>query len=285
MADVPPHRPRWAGDHRDRPWPCGQRPLPSRVEQPLLGEPCLERLEPQGEITDAGRLDRIHVELHGPGRLIEIDPTMDDDAETRLGREHRTLAVVAEPDALDLVALVLEREVGMTGGRHRDATDLALDPHVEESRILADRRADCPRDLADLEDLEPEGTGRGDARSHALLGTEAGLRYRSPPRPDRDGFFGVDRVPARQHPVRWRPVVALVLPIDHQTRVWYSPVRVSMRIVSPVSTKIGTCTTRPVSVVAGLRAPVCVSPAKPGSVSTTDRSTLTGNSTPMVSPS
>ena len=41
-----------------------------------------------------------------------------------------------------------------------------------------------------------------------------------------------------------------------QTRVWYSPVRVSTRIVSPCSTKIGTVTTRPVSVVAGLRAPV-----------------------------
>ena len=57
------------------------------------------------------------------------------------------------------------------------------------------------------------------------------------------------------------------------SRVWYSPVRVSMRIVSPTSTKIGTWTTRPVSVVAGLRAPVWVSPAKPGSVSTTLRST------------
>ena len=69
-----------------------------------------------------------------------------------------------------------------------------------------------------------------------------------------------------------------------QTRVWYSPVRVSMRMVSPCSTKIGTCTTRPVSVVAGLRAPDCVSPAKPGSVSTTLRSTVTGSSTPIVSP-
>jgi len=69
-----------------------------------------------------------------------------------------------------------------------------------------------------------------------------------------------------------------------QTRVWYSPVRVSTRIVSPGSTKIGTVTTRPVSVVAGLRAPVWVSPAKPGSVSATTRSTVTGSSTPIVSP-
>ena len=40
----------------------------------------------------------------------------------------------------------------------------------------------------------------------------------------------------------------------------------------------------PVSVVAGLRAPVWVSPAKPGSVSVTTRSTVTGSSTPIVSP-
>ena len=43
-------------------------------------------------------------------------------------------------------------------------------------------------------------------------------------------------------------------------------------------------TTRPDSVVAGLRAPVWVSPAKPGSVSVTTRSTVTGSSTPIVSP-
>src|SRR5512143_1502170 len=69
-----------------------------------------------------------------------------------------------------------------------------------------------------------------------------------------------------------------------QTRVWYSPVRVSIRIVSPGSTKIGTWTTRPVSVVAGFRAPDCVSPAQPGAVSVTVRSTVTGSSTPIVSP-
>ncbi len=40
-----------------------------------------------------------------------------------------------------------------------------------------------------------------------------------------------------------------------QARVRYSPVRVSTFSVSPVSTNSGTCTTRPVSSVAGLRAP------------------------------
>ena len=71
-----------------------------------------------------------------------------------------------------------------------------------------------------------------------------------------------------------------------QTRVWYSPgARVDADRVARRSTKSGTWTTRPVSVVAGLRAPPVVSPAKPGSVSTTLRSTVTGSSTPIVSPS
>ena len=52
-----------------------------------------------------------------------------------------------------------------------------------------------------------------------------------------------------------------------QSRVWYSPVRVSIRSVSPSLTNSGTTTTRPVSIVAFLRAPWAVSPANPGSVS------------------
>ena len=56
------------------------------------------------------------------------------------------------------------------------------------------------------------------------------------------------------------------------------------RSVSPSLTNSGTVTTRPVSIVAFLRAPWAVSPAKPGSVSATRRSTVTGSSTPSVSP-
>ena len=46
-----------------------------------------------------------------------------------------------------------------------------------------------------------------------------------------------------------------------QRRVWYSPVRVSMRSVSPSFTNSGTVTMSPVSMVAFLRAPWAVSPA------------------------
>lgn len=49
------------------------------------------------------------------------------------------------------------------------------------------------------------------------------------------------------------------------TRVMYSPVRVSIRIVSPASTKFGTKTSSPVEVVTALVTLVAVSPRTDGS--------------------
>jgi hypothetical protein len=63
----------------------------------------------------------------------------------------------------------------------------------------------------------------------------------------------------------------------------YSPVRVSTLIRSPGPTNRGTCTTRPVSSVAGLRAPETRSPYTPGSVSAMESSTAAGRSTPTIS--
>ncbi len=55
--------------------------------------------------------------------------------------------------------------------------------------------------------------------------------------------------------------------ISNYTLDRYSPVRVSILITSPCSTNRGTYTVAPVSTIAGLVAPVAVSPLKPGSVS------------------
>jgi hypothetical protein len=63
----------------------------------------------------------------------------------------------------------------------------------------------------------------------------------------------------------------------------YSPERVSTLIRSPWFTNSGTWTTRPVSSVAGLRAPETRSPCRPGSVSVTVSSTEAGTSTPTIS--
>src|SRR5215211_1692682 len=70
-----------------------------------------------------------------------------------------------------------------------------------------------------------------------------------------------------------------------QTLVRYSLERVSTRTLSSALIKSGTCTTTPVSRVAGLEPPVAVSPLRPGSVSDTPRSTCAGGSTLTTSPS
>ncbi len=53
--------------------------------------------------------------------------------------------------------------------------------------------------------------------------------------------------------------------------------------ISPSLMKIGTCTTRPVSNVAGFVTLEAVSPLIPGSVSVTCNSTVFGSSTPSTS--
>ena len=109
---------------------------------------------------------------------------MNDDPEPRLRLERRAQAIVVEPDAVERAARVLEREVGMTGAADRDATDLALDPDVGEARIGPNRLADRPGDLADVQDLEAEGSGRrrrrlGRPGRRRPLGVKGGSSVRS----------------------------------------------------------------------------------------------------------
>ena len=63
-----------------------------------------------------------------------------------------------------------------------------------------------------------------------------------------------------------------MLPIHTLSR--YSLVRVSILMVSPLLTKKGTLTFKPVSKVAGFVPPVAVSPFTPGGVSITFNSTF-----------
>src|SRR5580658_3548410 len=65
----------------------------------------------------------------------------------------------------------------------------------------------------------------------------------------------------------------------------YVPSAVSMRIFSPSLMNGGTCTTRPVSILAGLVTELAVADLMPGSVSTTVISTWLGSSMPTGLPS
>ena len=133
-------------------------------------------------------------------RLEQVDPAVDHDAEAGLRLERRTQALVAEPDALELAALVLEREVGVARARDRDAADLALDPEVAQPLVPAHGLADRPAHIADGEDPEPEGP----RRHQRLAGRPAVLRQ---------------RVPCRQRPFR-RPGSGHVLKPASGTRLF-----------------------------------------------------------------
>ena len=133
LAHVVKHGARQAGADADGPGPRRQRPFAAAVEQALRGQLRLERLEPQGEVAEAGRLEGVDVQLVDALRLEHVDPTMGDEPDpgARLERDHHP--VVAEDHAAELGAFVLEREVAVAGGADADLADFALDPQVAQA--------------------------------------------------------------------------------------------------------------------------------------------------------
>src|SRR6185437_9000968 len=129
-------------------------------------------------------------------------------------------------------------------------------------------------DLPDLPDCA-DGKGLIDLEGSAA----AGLVSRAGPlvhwrrtRPWAGGFepFGGGELRPRPEPGVRRIYLA---------RAIYSRVSVLIVIVSPSWTKCGTCTTSPVSIVAGLRVLVTAADLIPGSVCTTLRLTVLGSET------
>src|SRR5262249_47245304 len=136
----------------------------------------------------------------------------------------------------------------------------------------------------------PPGHGKA-----ARGGADGDLRRGQPPVGERrcaGGAAGV-RAEAEAEVARvslargWAPEqmtsIGRVVPFPRHSfaRPTYAPVSVSMRSRSPSLMKPGTCTTRPVSRVAGLRTLVTVAVFIPGVVSTTFRSTVFGRLTPI----
>ncbi len=146
-----------AGGQPDRSRPDRQRTLPGRLEEPLGGELRLHRLEAQGEVAEAGRLQRVDVQLVGALLLEDVDPAVDDDLQSGLRLERDARPVVAEDDAAQLRAGVLERQVGVTGSADADLADLALDPDVSQVRRCAQAIADDPGELGDRPDARSGG--------------------------------------------------------------------------------------------------------------------------------
>ena len=93
------------------------------------------------------------------------------------------------------------------------------------------------------------------------------------------------RASQRGQPAGSRAVGGQLPPLRRgPTRSRYCPVRVSILIVSPTLMNSGTLMVAPVAILAGLVAPVAVSPRKPGSVSTIFCSMKFGRVTPTARP-
>ena len=246
----------------------GQRPLACGVEQAFRSEARLQRLEAQREIPEPSRLQRRDVQLVDALRIEDIDAAMRDDPQARLGLERRRQPVVAEEDARELAARVLEAEVAVAGARDRDAADLAFDPDVLEPLLAPNCLAHRAGDVRDAQD---PGSG---ARP-------LGRRLEGPRRRSRDPR--ARRVPVRERPV-WR------LRSGHRPPAGPRLGSGSRRS----GCRSGSCRPRRRRSAPGRSArsrswPTCALPSgcrprSPGSLSTTLRSTETGSSMPIVSP-
>ncbi len=216
VSDVVPDRTRRARDDPDEGRSGGQRSFSFDAEEAFLRESRLELLEPDREVAEARGLERLHVQLKGAGRLIDVHPTVDHDAEAGPGLEGRGQPLVAEPDALELVALVAQAEVGMAGRRHRHPPDLSFDPQVAQPLVRADHAADRAGDVGDRQDPQSERARRRRRSSDRLWVHGRAIPGRSRSRRSPGGR--VEGIPCRKHPVGRLGPLAPIAPIAHRRR-------------------------------------------------------------------
>jgi len=115
-------------------------PFATWLEQSLGGEARLERLEPQGQIANARRLDRIDVELEGAGGLVQVHPAVGHDSQARLGFERR-----ADP---------VETDAGTMGSR-------LSSPDIRRVNRVFRRAPASPRRGSRRRRARPHRPGRG----------------------------------------------------------------------------------------------------------------------------
>src|ERR1700733_8313654 len=118
------------------------------------------------------------------------------------------------------------------------------------------------------------------ARPHDLAPPRVGIA--APTLQSASPRFAVDK-PAKAHSLNTAFDNVVAHHIHARDR--YAPSAVSTRIFSPSLMKGGTCTTRPVSSLAGLVTEEAVADLRPGSVSTTINTTICGSSMPTGTPS
>ncbi len=161
--------------HADDPRQERDLALARGVEQPLRGELLAARLEERHQRADAGKLELLDDDL--VARLARKGGELSgrDDFDALLGLYLHADEGGAPDDGVEAGALVLQAEVGVTGGvRPAIAGNLAPHPHIAEP--VLDRALERVREFADGDfgrvaragrrlghrRTMPEGGGRGE---------------------------------------------------------------------------------------------------------------------------
>ena len=140
------------GHDSDRFWETGDGAFAGGVEEPLVSEFALERLEFRREQPGSRRLHEADVELVLAARFVDGEHAAHVDAHS-FGKRDAGLAQAGpeEQNARKLAAVVLEREILVTGGLFAQVADFPLDPYFADGPL--DEFANRPRQLGDGEDL------------------------------------------------------------------------------------------------------------------------------------
>ena len=264
VADVAPHRADRRGHDADPARPardrraCGRRRRGPR--RPAAARSCSYRA---CRSPAPGGRDRLDVELVDALRLVGADAAVDDDLHPVHGAHRRAGQLLAEERRPDLAVGVLQGEEAVAGRRERGLADLALDPDVGEDRIGVEEAANPAVEVGDAQDARRCAHGRRGAHRLRSALAAGGPRATAAQVPTGSAHFqgrptdGAWPPDVRLQPWQRTPTALVVMRQRWHPRAPTRPgdvlaVRVSIRSRSPSFTNSGTCTTSPVSSVAGL---------------------------------
>ncbi len=149
--DVSERRPRGRGHDADAPRQPRNVALARLVEQALLGEALLERLEGAAQRAGARLFEKLHDQLEIAALRVKADAPVGEHLHAVLGGEVDAPVVHAEHGAAHLAAVVLEGEINVAGARPREIGDLALDP--DTGKAVLEQRARLQVELGDGVDV------------------------------------------------------------------------------------------------------------------------------------
>lgn len=125
------------GDHTDGAREARQRSATRGIEQALCGELRLELVEGLEQVSDAGRAQRLDIELVVAARLVERHERARFDPHAIFGPERDQLGAAAPHRATHLRVRILEGEVQVSRSRPHEVGYLSAHPQQGQGRLEA----------------------------------------------------------------------------------------------------------------------------------------------------